>query len=111
MKSVTNYARIINFLNTAKSNDLEEGCEEIMSFIVCRHELGQVTKVTDLVQSLAHGTGPTVTRKVSLLNAAGFIKLVKSPSDARAKHLELTPKGIQHLANQHEKLKLVMKQR
>lgn len=111
MKSVTNYARIINFLNTAKSTELEEGCEEIMSFIVCRHEAGKMTKVTDLVQSLEHGTGPTVTRKVSLLNTAGFIKLVKSPSDARTKHLELTPKGIQHLANQHAKLQLAMKQR
>lgn len=111
MKTVTNYARIINFLNTAKSNDLEEGCVEIMSFIVCRHEVGQATKVTDLVQSLAHVTGPTVTRKISLLKEAGFVTLVKSPIDSRVKHLELTPKGIAYLADQYAKLQLVTKQR
>ena len=111
MKSASNYARIVNFLNTAKTSEIEEGCEEVMSFIVCRQESGNATKITDLVQSLKFGTGPTVHRKVSQLNEAGLIKLVRSASDGRAKHLELTPKGIKHLEDQNAKLQLALKQR
>lgn len=70
-----------------------------------------VTKMTDLIQSLEHGTGPTVTRKVALLNENGFIKMVPSTVDGRIKNIELTPKAIQYLSDQHAKLQLAMKQR
>lgn len=109
MKSATSYARIVNFLHAAKNSGIEEGCEEVLSFIACRLEQGRTTKVTDLVQSLSFGTGPTVHRKVSQLNRAGLIALKKSPSDARAKNIELTDKGMKYLADQHKKLQGVLK--
>lgn len=111
MKSASNYARIINFLNTAKTSDIEEGCEEVMAFLVCRHDAGSTTKITDLVQSLKFGTGPTVHRKVSQLNKAGLIKLTRSSSDGRAKNLELTSQGIRYLECQHAKLQAALNNR
>jgi hypothetical protein len=110
MKSATNYARIINFLNTSKSVGIEEGCEEVLAFIVSRQDQGVPTMITHLVQSLQFGTGPTVHRKVSQLGEAGLIKLVRSPNDGRAKHLELSAKGIKHLSDQYKKIQNVLKQ-
>lgn len=111
MKSATNYARIINFLNTSKNFGIEDGCEEVLAYIVSRQEQGIPTMITHLVQSLQFGTGPTVHRKVNQLSEAGLIKLVRSPRDGRAKHLELSAKGIAYLESQHDKLQKALKTR
>lgn len=111
MKSASNYARIINFLHTSKNAAIEEGCEEVLAFVLTRQSQGFKTKITDLVQSLMFGTGPTVHRKVGQLNDAGLIHLTRSTSDARAKNIEVATQGIQYLEEQYEKLEAVMKTR
>ena len=109
MKTASNYARIINFLNTGKDAGIEEGCEEVLSYVICRQESGATTKITHLVQSLKFGTGPTVHRKVTQLEKAGLFKLQTSPTDGRAKNIEVTAKGVKHLEDQHAKLQLAIK--
>ncbi len=109
MKTASNYARIINFLNTGKDSGIEEGCEEVLTYVICRQEAGEVTKITHLVQSLMFGTGPTVHRKVSQLEKAGLFKLDTSPTDGRAKHIEVTAKGISYLESQNKKLQAALK--
>lgn len=92
MKTASNYARIINFLNTGKDSGIEEGCEEVLSYVVCRQERGDTTKI-------------------SQLEKAGLFKLDTSPTDGRAKHIEVTAKGISYLESQNKKLQAALKLR
>lgn len=86
-----------------EANDPDlEGCEEVLAFISIREEIGKTVKVTDLVQSLLFGTGPTVHRKVLALVERGYISADLSKRDARAKHLSLTKAGT-NLLNERTK--------
>lgn len=90
------YARWLNALVIARkeSSDADfEGCEEILAFMSVREESNQPVKITDLVQSLQFGTGPTVQRKISTLSKRGFIQVSASKTDGRAKNLILTKAG------------------
>lgn len=102
MHTASNYARIINFLNAGSG--LEKGYVEVLSYVICQQEIGVQTKVTDLVRCLKFGTGPTVQRKVTQLEALGLIKLTRSPTDGRAKIVKLSAKGVRYLEEQNTKL-------
>lgn len=77
-----------------------EGCDEILVYLLVRDSQGAVVKITELVQSLMFGTGPTVHRKVTLLESRGLIKVSPNKADARAKDLLLAPAGLSHLKKQ-----------
>lgn len=90
------YARWLNAMAIARkeSSDAEfEGCEEILAFMSIKEASNEPVKITDLVQSLRFGTGPTVHRKVSTLTKRGFIKVSASKTDGRTKNLTLTKAG------------------
>lgn len=82
-----------------------EGCDEVLAFISVKEAEGQTVRITELIQSLQFGTGPTVQRKVSVLLDRGFIKMDKSKTDARVKDLYLTTKAREHLEERSRLLK------
>ena len=101
------YARwLYNLAITRKEvNDLAfEGCEEVLAFIAVRESDGKPTKVTDIVQSLLFGTGPTVHRKVLLLIERGLISAKPNKDDARAKLLATTKAGISLLSERSKQM-------
>ncbi len=82
-----------------------EGCDEILAYLVVRDAEGAVVKITELVQSLMFGTGPTVHRKVLTLAKRGLIQLGKSKTDARAKDIKVTASGLERLKDQTKFMK------
>lgn len=106
MPQATPYAHFLKTLAVMRkeAEDPElEGCDLVLAFISVKEESGKPVKITDLVQSLLLGTGPTVHRRISLLAERGLIKISPSKDDARAKHLSLTKSGIS-LMNDRSKL-------
>jgi|GEM_PF-1269692 len=104
------YARWLNAMAIARkeSSDAEfEGCEEILAFMSIKEASNEPVKITDLVQSLRFGTGPTVHRKVSTLSERGLIKVSASKTDGRAKNLVLTKVG-EDLLKERTKLMVSM---
>lgn len=102
------YARFLFTLTVQKKKTADrdfEGCDEILSYMAVREAEGYTVKITELVQSLQFGTGPTVHRKVSLLADRGLIKITKSKTDARAKDLVLAPSGLAHLKDRTRLMK------
>lgn len=96
MSKSSAYARWLNAMAIARkeSSDGEfDGCEEILAYISVREESKKSVKITDLVQSLMFGTGPTIHRKVSSLTKRGLIDISVNKDDARAKNLKLTKSG------------------
>lgn len=80
------------------------GLAFVLDFIVSRTDAGQQTRITDLVQSLAFGTGPTVFSKVQALIASGYIESTVSETDSRAKALAITVAGKKWIAELEEKM-------
>ena len=70
MAKVPAYAQFV-YMMAALKKELQdpdfEGCEEVLAYMAVKESIGATVKMTDLVQSLQFGTGPTVHRKVSLL--------------------------------------------
>ena len=97
MSKADAYAKFLNLLGAMRRENPDpefEGCEEVIAFVYGKEMEGKDVKITDLVQSLRFGTGPTVHRKLSTLNSRGFVTSVKSSSDGRAKTLKCTVKGL-----------------
>ena len=109
MKSKNPYVRMLNFMR-ASNNDNQgfEGCEEVMAYMHEAAANGKNVKITDLVQSLQFGTGPTVHRKVVELHARGLISVARSTTDGRAKSLILSESGLKHLEQRSKSLKAVL---
>lgn len=82
-----------------------EGCDEILAYLVVRNAAGVAVKITELVQSLMFGTGPTVHRKVQTLAERRLIELTISKTDARAKDIRVTAAGLKRLNAQSVFLK------
>ncbi|MGV0953835.1 MAG: hypothetical protein ACOYBQ_09630 [Fluviibacter sp.] len=82
-----------------------EGCDEVLAYMAVHEADGLTLKITDLVQSLQFGTGPTVYRKVSTLVNRGLIHAVQNKNDARAKDLMLAPPGMAFLKERSQLLK------
>ena len=82
-----------------------EGCDEILAYLVVRSSEGADVKITELVQSLMFGTGPTVLRKVSTLTSRGLIQLTTSKTDARAKDIKVTAAGMDRMKDQTRLMK------
>ena len=109
MKSKNAYVRLLNFMRV--SNNAEsgfEGCEEIMAYMHEANANGKPVKITDLVQSLQFGTGPTVHRKVVELQQRGLIDVARSTTDGRAKTLVLSDAGLKHLDQRSKSLKAIL---
>lgn len=108
MAKVPAYARFVYTMTVLKkeAGDSDyDGCDEILSYMAVKEAEGLEVKITELVQSLQFGTGPTVHRKISILADRGLIKVIKSKTDARAKDLSLTAAAINHLKDRSKLLK------
>lgn len=81
------------------------GCEDILAYLAVQEANGKPAKITNLVQSLCFGTGPTVQRKVGTLVERGLIKLTQSPTDARAKDITITTAGTALLKEKSKLMK------
>ena len=109
MKSKTPYVRMLNFMRASNNDDQGfEGCEEVMAYMHEAAANDKNVKITDLVQSLQFGTGPTVHRKVVELQARGLISVARSTTDGRAKSLILSESGLKHLEQRSKSLKAVL---
>ena len=96
MPKSTAYARWLNAMTVARKESADigfEGCEEILAYMSLKEESNQPIKITDLVQSVMFGTGPTVHRKVSVLIERGLIQSIRSKTDGRTKNLVITKAG------------------
>ena len=82
-----------------------EGCDEILAYLVVRDSQGVAVKITELVQSLMFGTGPTVHRKVQTLAERKLIQVAMSKTDGRAKDILVTTAGLNRLKDQTKLLK------
>lgn len=105
------YARWLNAMAIARkeSTDSEiEGCEEILAYISIKEESNHPVKITDLVQSLQFGTGPTVHRKVAVLAQRGLIEISASKTDGRAKNLVLTKTGNDLLKERTKQMAMML---
>lgn len=109
MKSKNPYVRMLNFLRASNNADSGfDGCEEVMAYMHEAAAVGKLVKITDLVQSLQFGTGPTVHRKVIELQTRGLIDVSRSATDGRAKTLVLSDAGMKHLDQRNKSLKAVL---
>lgn len=95
MSAVT---KLLNVLRE-RLNAEELGLWFALAYIAERDAEGADTRMTDLVQKLEFGTGPTVLSKVRELCHLGLIEVVRSPSDGRAKRLAITKLGRQSIAD------------
>ena len=108
MAKVPSYALFLHRMNAIKKEASDpdfEGCDDVLAYMAVKESVGVTVKITDLVQSLQFGTGPTVHRKVSLLAERGLIKILKSKTDARAKDMSLTAAAMNHLKERSRLLK------
>lgn len=111
MKSKNAYVRLLNFMRSANNEDTGfDGCEEIMAYMHEANANGKSVKITNLVQCMQFGTGPTVHRKVIELQQRGLIEITRSPTDGRAKSLTLSEAGQRHLEQRSKSLKLLLQQ-
>lgn len=112
MAKAAPYARWLCMLASMRKEayDAEfEGCEEVLAFINVKESAAEPVKITDLVQSLMFGTGPTVHRKVVLLAERGLIDVVASKDDGRAKRLTLTKAGVSLLNERSKQMAEMLK--
>ncbi len=108
MTKVPPYAKFLFKLNAHKKNAADtafEGCDEILAYLAVRESEGKLVMITELVQSLQFGTGPTVHRKILELADRKLINLVKNKGDARAKDLLLTSAGQARLKDMSRLMK------
>ena len=108
MSKAPAYARFLHLTTNLKKDASDsdfEGCEEILAFIAVKEAEGSDVKITDLVQSLEFGTGPTVHRKVGTLSSRGLIQIRPSPNDGRAKQLKLSSEGFELLKERTKLMK------
>lgn len=108
MGKVPGYATYLyqTCLRRKEQSDSElEGCDEILAYIAVRTAEGVIVKITELVQSLMFGTGPTVHRKVLTLSDRGLIEIVANKIDARAKDIRVTAAGLDRLKDQTKFMK------
>lgn len=76
----------------------------VLDFILSRESAGQKTRMTNLVQSLTFGTGPTVQRKVKALTSDGRMESKICKDDSRVKELVVTSTGKKWIASLEQKL-------
>lgn len=78
-------------------NPLTNGQRSTLLEIARRTDEGLATKVTDLVQMIRLGTGPTIHGQLLRLEAYGFIERSVSENDGRAVSLTITASGKRYL--------------
>lgn len=93
---MTKISKLLNHIREHHNND-ELGLWFVLAFIDGRSAKGVETRTTDLVQKIEFGTGPTVHRKIQSLIKLGYIKIVKSKTDARAKKLSISQVGAKFM--------------
>lgn len=107
MANLLPYASWLNLCAEARKEASDPdfyGCEEILAYIYLGDSEGKSVKVTDLVQSLLFGTGPTVHRKLRLLSDRGLVRVSSNKNDGRAKKLTLTKSGSSLLGERSQQL-------
>lgn len=82
---------------------------QVLMFIWLRAQVDTTTRMTDLVQSLRFGTGPTVQSAVKRLTDTGLISVVKSERDGRTNILKITDVGQRTLQEEETRLTKMMK--
>lgn len=108
MTKVPPYALFLHLCTNRKKENPDpdfEGCDDILAYLAVQQANGKAAKITNLVQSLSFGTGPTVHRKISVLVERGLINLQKSQTDARAKDMTITPAGLALLKEKSKLMK------
>ena len=110
MTKAAPYALWLNKLAEERkhTNDIDlDGCEEVLAVISVMESSGRAVKITDLVQSLLLGTGPTVQRKVMTLAKHGLVAINPSKDDARAKILSTTKAGTALLNERSKQMRKI----
>lgn len=80
-----------------QAEPLSGGQRSILVELARREDEGTQTKITNIIQQIRFGTGPTVHNHLKKLEALKFIKKVVSETDARATCLILTRVGRDYL--------------
>ena len=68
-----------------------EGCDEVLAYLAVRESEGKLVKITELVQSLQFGTGPTVHRKILVLEAVHYSFLKSRCFRAKIQNVSIDP--------------------
>lgn len=89
--------RLIRVWDGQQANPLTSGQRSVLVEIGRREEDGIPTKISDLVQKIHFGTGPTVHAYLLRLEADQLISKEVSGNDARAVCLALTAAGRDYL--------------
>lgn len=113
MKSRSPYAIFLNMVVASRKTSPDPefaGCEEILAFIAERNSQNQSVRITDLVQYVEFGTGPTVHRKCKLLVSKGFVKVEQDCTDKRANVISITLKGRNHLEKYSQMMKMAIEE-
>lgn len=108
MAKIPPYALFLHLCTNQRKESQDpdfEGCEDILAYLAVQEANGKAVKITNLVQSLCFGTGPTVHRKVATMAERGLIDLVTSPTDARAKNMTITSAGTALLKEKSKLMK------
>lgn len=112
MPNSSAYARWLNACLMARKDATEteaQSLEEVLAFLSVKGDTNQVVKVTDLVNFLEFGTGPTVLRKITLLAEKGLIKVATIETDRRAKRIMLTKAGEDLLKERTKQMVAIVK--
>lgn len=89
------YTAIVSFL--ANLPESVRGFDEVLSYVYNNDRQGVATNITDVVYARRFGTGPTVHTKLSQLERAKLIKMIRSKDDGRSKIIQVTDKGVTYL--------------
>lgn len=103
MTKITPYALYLNTLRALKrdQNDVDfEGCDELLAYLLEAAQNDRIVSMNDLVYTRDFGTSPTIQRKIKALQSRGFVDILRTPSDKRAKIVHISAKGVDHLEKQ-----------
>lgn len=113
MKVRSPYAVFLNMVVAARKSSPDhefKGCEEILAFVSEKNALKQSVRITDLIQYVEFGTGPTVHRKCKLLASRGYVRIDEDYSDRRANLIFITSKGLKYLETYTQMMKVAFEE-
>ena len=91
--------KITHILNVLREefSEYEVSLHQVLAYVYERKTQRVQTRVTDLVQKINFGTGPTVHNKLAWLEVRGPVELKQCATDGRAKVIVITTAGINQL--------------
>jgi len=93
---VNKFAALMGYIRE-NMGETELGLNSMLAYIHQETASGSTVNTTKLVRKLCFGTGPTVHTKLSQLERAKLIKMVRSKDDGRSKIIQVTDKGVTYL--------------